>query len=254
MSKSSPKLQWVKVRLGEDFNWWVTETSDSIHWDVDGLGIVDPRQVSTLTDSIDSLREYGFNPELFESAFFAFRIVGKSKDNTVELKRVHESFFELEEDLFLLPDILDEDKSPYADFLDAITRCRVKLLNDLIDMTEKLEVDEIEETLREGQNKDYMEGKAVHFHHEVSSILDFIPAGYELEEGEAEEEKPEDIAIGIPEFNENETIPEDETMKWDEEEDDFLKDENGEKKEGEKKEDEKPSDESPKRGRPRKQN
>ena len=248
MSKSSPKLQWVKVRLGEDFNWWVTETSDPIHWDVDGLGIIDPRQKANLTDSLDAIREYGFDPEVFESAFFAFRIAGKSEDNTVELRRVQESFLELEEELFLLPDTLDEEKSPYADFLDQITRYRVKLLNDLIDLTEKLEVDEIEETLREEQNKDYMEGKAIHFNNEISAILDFVPAGYELEE-DSESGEDEDIDIDIPDFVEEETLEEDETMKWDDD-DDF--DENEKKEEEEEEEEATEEPETPKRGRPRK--
>ena len=84
MSKSSPKLQWVKVRLGEDYNWWVTETSDPVHWDVDGLSIIDPRQAATLTDSLDAIREYGFDPEVFEAAFFAFRIHAKAENNTIE--------------------------------------------------------------------------------------------------------------------------------------------------------------------------
>ena len=249
MSKSSPKLQWVKVRLGEDYNWWVAETSDPIHWDVDGLGIIDPRQAASLTDSLDSIREYGFDPEVFESAFFAFRIHAKAENNTIELRRVQESFLELDEELFLLPDILDEEKSPYADFLDQITRYRVKLLNDLIDMTEKLEVDEIEETVREDQNKDYMEGKATHFHTEVSAILDFVPAGYELEDdGDDDDDDDEDIDIDIPDFEEeNETIEEDETMKWDD--DDDFEDEDEDEENGEKEEEEPPA---PKRGRPRK--
>lgn len=246
MSKSSPKLQWVKVRLGEDFNWWVKETSDPVHWDVDGLGIIDPRQASNLADSLDSLREYGFDPEIFENAFFAFRIVAKDK-NTVELRRVQESFLELDEELFLLPDTLDEEKGAYADFLDQITRYRVKLLNDLIDMTEKLEVDEVEDSIREDQNKDYMEGKATHFNDEVSAILDFVPAGYELEEDDNDSDDSDDIDIDIPEFDENEKIEVDDTMKWDEEDED-----DDDKKEGDKDKKEE-TKEAPKRGRPRKE-
>ncbi|MCG8525176.1 MAG: hypothetical protein MI748_02270 [Opitutales bacterium] len=248
MSKSSPKLQWIKVRLGEDYNWWVTETSDPIHWDVDGLGVIDPRQASHLTDSLDALREYGFDPEVFENAFYPFRINAKAEDNTVELRRVHESFLELEESLFLLPDVLDEEKGPYADFLDQITRCRVKLLNDLIDLQEKLEVDEIEETIREDQNKDYIEGKATHFYNEIMAILDFVPAGYELEEDDADEEEDEeeDIDIDIPDIEEEESIEEDETMKWDED-DDF---EENDKEDDEEKTEE---GEAPRRGRPRKE-
>ncbi len=254
MSKSSPKLQWLKVRLGEDLNWWVSETSDPIHWDADGLGIIDPRQNANIMESLDALRDYGLDPEIIETTFIAFRVAGKDKDNTVELRRVQESFLELDEQLFILPDTLDEEKSPYADFLDKITRCRVKLLNDLIDFEEKLEIEEIEDEIREEQNKDYMEGKATHFFNEVTTILDYVPDGYELElgdDGEGDSEDEDDIDIDLPDIEEDdEKIERDETMRWDdeEEEDDFDKDDEEEKPEEEPEEEEKPK----KRGRPRK--
>ena len=46
MAKGTPQLEWCIVRLGEDHNWWVTEVSDSVRWDADGLSIIDPRQVA----------------------------------------------------------------------------------------------------------------------------------------------------------------------------------------------------------------
>ena len=45
MAKASTTLDWCIVRLGEDHNWWVSEVSDPVRWDVDGLGIIDPRQI-----------------------------------------------------------------------------------------------------------------------------------------------------------------------------------------------------------------
>ena len=44
MAKAISTLDWCIVRLGDDHNWWVAETSDPVRWDVDGLSIVDPRQ------------------------------------------------------------------------------------------------------------------------------------------------------------------------------------------------------------------
>jgi hypothetical protein len=46
MAKPTSTLDWCIVRLGEDHNWWVCETSDPVRWDVDGLSIIDPRQVA----------------------------------------------------------------------------------------------------------------------------------------------------------------------------------------------------------------
>ena len=38
-------LDWCIVRIGEDGNWWVSEISDRVHWDIDGLGIEFPSAI-----------------------------------------------------------------------------------------------------------------------------------------------------------------------------------------------------------------
>ena len=75
MAKAISALDWCVVRLGEDHNWWVAETSDPVRWDVDGLSIVDPRQVQHLIELVDPLRDYGFDQDVFDAAFIPFRIV-----------------------------------------------------------------------------------------------------------------------------------------------------------------------------------
>ena len=74
MSKPTNKLTWVKARLGEDSNWWASEISDPIHWDVDGLGIVDPKQFQYMMELLDPLSDYGLKTELIEDAFYSFGI------------------------------------------------------------------------------------------------------------------------------------------------------------------------------------
>jgi hypothetical protein len=215
------KLEWCVVHLGEDLNWWVDETSDDVHWDVDALGIIDPRQLVHVMDLLEPLREYGYDPESAAEAFFTFRIDKEVKGNKVRLVRQSESIFETEEQVFALPDMTDEEKGAYADFLDGISKARVKMLNDLIEFDQSLTVDELEEAIRERQNADYFEGRAVHPFNEITSILEYVPEGYELDVDEEsvpageEEEGLEDI----PDFEEEgEAIEEDETMHWDEDE------------------------------------
>ena len=87
MAKGTPQLEWCIVRLGEDHNWWVDEVSDPVHWDVDGLSIIDPRQVAHIIDLIDPLREFGFDPDVFERAFIAFRITKDLGKGRVRLAR-----------------------------------------------------------------------------------------------------------------------------------------------------------------------
>jgi hypothetical protein len=225
MAKATSTLNWCVIRLGEDHNWWVHETSDPVRWDVDGLSIVDPRQVDHLIELVDPLRDYGFDQDMFEAAFIPFRIENDLGNGKVRLKRVKDSLFESDEKLFALADILDEENGPYADLLDHLTRCRVKMLNDLFEFEAKLTVDEVEDEIREAQNADFIEGKAVHTFDELSTILDFMPAGYEsddeapakeIDDGEDEEDLPELDA------EEEEKLKNDESLKWDEddEEDD----------------------------------
>ncbi len=232
MPKATSALDWIIVRLGDDHNWWVAETSDPVRWDVDGLSIVDPRQVQHLIELLDPVRDYGFDQDTFDAAFIPFRIDKDLGNGKVRLKRVKESLFESEEKLFGLPDILDEENGPYADLVDHITRCRVKMLNDLFKFESKLTVDEVEDEIREDQNSNFIQGKAVHTFEELTSILDYMPAGYDADEEApakgAEDEEDDDL----PELDEEEEekLKNDESLKWDEDEEGEDLDENGEKK------------------------
>ena len=233
MAKGSPQLEWCIVRLGDDHNWWVAEVSDPVHWDVDGLSIIDP------------LREYGFDSNLFERAFIPFRITKDLGKGRVRLARTKQPLLESEEKLFALPDVIDEENGPYADFLDHITRLRVKMLNELLDLEEKLTIDEVEDQIREAQNNDYIEGKAVHLFTEMTAILDFTPEGHGDDEDEVD--KSDDEASDVPdvEEEEDEKLKNDSSLKWDDDDED-----GDEKKDKDDEEDDaEEEDEKPKRTR-----
>ncbi|MBE2215898.1 MAG: hypothetical protein IAE82_18645 [Opitutaceae bacterium] len=236
MAKSTPTLEWCVVRLGDDMNWWVEEVSDTVHWDTDGLSIIDPRQVDHLIELIDPLRDYGFDPAVMERAFIPFRIDKDLGKNRVRIVRVKDSILESDEKLFALPDILDDENSLYADFLDHITRLRVKMLNDLFDFEQKLSVDEVEDEIREEDNADFMEGKAVHLYNEILNVLEYMPAGWESDEDDdtprrkkaVEDEEDENF----PDVEEDdEALKGDESLKWDEDEEEAAEeDEEGKPK------------------------
>ena len=228
MSKPTTKLTWCKARLGEDMNWWIHEISDPVHWDIDGLGIIDPRQFQYLIDLLEPLSDYGLQNELVDDAFYSFGIEKVEKDKTVLLKRVKDSILVSEDPLFVLPDVLDEEKGPYADLIDHITKLRIKMLNDLIDFSQNLTVEELEEEIRETQSADFMEGRATHFFAELTSILEYVPEGFELDEDEETKPKSEDEALqkdlaDVEDAVPDEKLEEDETMKWDEEEEEEEK-------------------------------
>ena len=221
MAKVAKKLEWCIVRLGDDVNWWVEEISDPVHWDIDGLGIVDPRQMNYIVDHLDLVAQYGFPVELLESAFIKFAIDKDLGKGRIRLTRTAGSFLAQDEVLFALPDVVDEERSPYADFIHQLTKARVKMLNDLIEFESTFTIDELEDEIRDAQNAALMEGRATHVFTEIMSILDYIPEGYELD---LEDEKASDkdyIGEDFPdvEEEEEESIEEDETMKWDDDDD-----------------------------------
>ncbi|MCC6415281.1 MAG: hypothetical protein IT582_05185 [Opitutaceae bacterium] len=237
MAKATTSLDWCVVRLGEDHNWWVAETSDPVRWDVDGLSIVDPRQVNHLIELVDPLRDYGFDQDIFEAAFIPFRIEKELGNGKVRLKRVKDSLFESEESLFALADSLDEENGPYADLMDHLTRCRVKMLNDLIEFESKLTVDEVEDELREAQNADFIEGIAIHTFNELNAILDYMPAGYEGDDDAPAKNRDHEDDADLPDLDaeEEEKLKNDESLKWDEdeeEEDSEVKDDDEEDEDG----------------------
>jgi hypothetical protein len=239
MAKATSTLDWTIVRLGDDHNWWVAETSDPVRWDVDGLSIIDPRQLQHLVELVDPLRDYGFDQDIFEAAFIPFRIDKDLGEAKVRLKRVKESLFDSEEKLFGLPDILDEENGPYADLLDHLTRCRVKMLNDLFNFESKLSVDEVEDEIREDQNSNFIQGKAVHTFEELTAILDYMPAGYDADEEAPAKDVEDEGDDDLPELDEEEEekLKNDESLKWDEDDEDATKE--GAEEGGEKKGDEK---------------
>jgi len=245
MAKAISALDWCIVRLGDDHNWWVAETSDPVRWDVDGLSIVDPRQLAHLVELVDPLRDYGFDQDVFESAFIPFRIDKDLGAGKVRLKRVKESLFDSEEKLFVLPDVLDEENGPYADLLDHLTRCRVKMLNDLFAFESKLSVDEVEDEIREDQNSHFIQGKAVHTFEELTSILDYMPAGYDTDEEAPAKGIEDEEDADLPELDEaeEEKLKNDESLKWDEDDED-KDDDDGEKKKDD--DDEEGDDDEPK--------
>ncbi|MGB0371206.1 MAG: hypothetical protein ACPGN3_07610 [Opitutales bacterium] len=229
MTNTSPKLEWCHVRFGEDMNWWVYEISDNVHWDVDGLSILDPNQVKHVVELLEPLTDYGLKNEYFENAFFSFTIGKDLKDKCLEVSRVHDSILDNDEAIFALPDIMDEEKGPYADFLEHITRLRVKLLNDLIDFKQPFTIEELEEDVRESQNIDYMEGRAIHFFNEITAILEFVPEGFHLDADADDDDAVADPTRGVEaeeleeDFSDieeapDEDIEEDETMRWSEDE------------------------------------
>ena len=227
MKKTGPSLDWCVVRLGKDENWWVESISDKENWDVEDLGIIDPKQFLHINELIDSMTEFGLDAQLVDEAFFTFEIAEEVKGGMIKLVRVRDSLLKAEDMLFALPDVLHEEKGPYADFLNHISSVRVSMLNELIEFTEPYTQEEMEEVLAEKENNDFLEAKRSHFSEELLSILEFVPEGFAIdsdleEDGDNSSKKEEDysdLETGLVEVSDKEEklLP-DEDLKWEEEE------------------------------------
>lgn len=231
MSNPQNKLDWCVVRLGNDMNWWVEEISDSVNWDVDSLSIIDPRQINYVVELLEPLYDYGFDKDYFEAAFYSFRIAKTLPKKKIRLVRIKDSILDSDEPLFALPDIIDEENGPYADFLDHIIKLRVKLLNDAIDFEQELTVDELEEEIRETENADFIEGTATHLFSEIVRILEYVPAGYELDkdsdddEAEDEDEVSDDDIPDLEDDEDEEILKQDKSLRWDEDDEEEKEEE-----------------------------
>lgn len=223
MPLTSSKLTWCTIRLKKDTNrWWVKENSDPKHYEPDGLGILDPYQLPWVLDNLDPLREYGLSNEIIEAAFVPFQIHSIEKDETVRLARVAEHILDSEELLFALPNIKDGEKGSYADFLEHITRLRVKFINDTIKLEQKLTIEDVDEQLGDMRNQALIEGRDIHPFEEITDILEFVPAGHEVPTDDDDDDKParassaaEEIA-DLPEVEDDDKLNKE--LKWDEEE------------------------------------
>ncbi|MDC0368715.1 hypothetical protein OAN13_03380 [Opitutales bacterium] len=227
MKKTSPSLDWCIVRCDEDNKWWVDSISDEENWDIENLGIIDPKQFIHMNELLDSMTEFGLQSQMVDEAFFTFEISEEVPGKKVKLERVRDSLLKAEDMLFALPDVLDEEKGPYADFMNHVTQVRVAMLNDLIEFAEPYTIEEMEEVLSEKQNNDFLEGRRSHFSDELVSILEFVPDGFEIDsdlddEKDADKEGEEDYSdldTHLVEVSDKEEklLP-DEDLKWEEDE------------------------------------
>ena len=227
MKKTGPSLEWCIVRLGKNENWWVDSISDQENWDVDDLGIIDPKQFLHISELLDSMTEFGLESQMVDEAFFTFAIGEELKGGLVKLSRVRDSLLKAEDMLFALPDVLDEEKGPYADFLNHVTKIRVSMLNELIEFAETYTQEEMVVALAEKQNNDFFGGQRSHFSDALQAILEFVPEGFAIDADL--EEDPEksnnatedysDLETSLIEVSDKEEklLP-NEDLKWEEEE------------------------------------
>jgi hypothetical protein len=186
-----PSLKWLVVRLGDDTNWWVDETSDNVYWGTDSLSLLDPNQVAYLHKTVGELEDYGFDPGALDSAFQIFEVASELTDGRMRLRPSEHSIGDEGVQLFALPDLLDEEKGAYPDLLDQLISLRVKYLNATHDYFQPVTEDDLEEELQSRNADRYFASTCIHVFNELEDILTWKPAEWDEKE-ESKDEQPAD--------------------------------------------------------------
>ena len=190
------------------------------------LGIIDPKQFLLISELLDSMMVYGLESQLVDEAFFTFAIQGRTQGRAGQTFTGEGFSSEGRGHAFCFAGRLDEEKGPYADFLNHVTQIRVSMLNELIEFAEPYTQEEMEEVLAEKQNNDFLEGQRSHFSDELFAILDFVPEGFAIdadleEDPDTAKDKTEDYSdldTGLEVAEKEEKLLPDEDLKWEEEE------------------------------------
>jgi hypothetical protein len=181
MKKAKPTPpQWIVVRLGEDMNWWLLESSVDIYWGEGGLGLIDPRQVAHLAQVLDEYQPYGFRRQLLNDAFQFFELESEVDDERLRLAPVHRDDFGVGDgEVFALPLIDDEETGPYYDLLDAISAARIRKLNATHDYVHDCTEQDMAEELDALDRDRYFVSENIHCFDEINEILQWSPAEWD---------------------------------------------------------------------------
>lgn len=170
---------WIVIRLDEDMNWWLDETSDDMDRSSRDRSILDPRQVSHLVEALDQYRPHGLRPEQFAAAFQVYAMQSELSDGRLKLILTDESIIDTGAQLFALPLIGEEDAGAYSKFVDTISAARVRLLNKTHHYARDCtELDMLEELDALDRDR-FFSAETMHVFDEINEILEWSPAEWE---------------------------------------------------------------------------
>ena len=171
--------RWLVVRLGDDMNWWVDESSCDIYWGEGGRGILDPRQVAHLLERWEEYRAHGCGRELVAAAFRGFTVESELSDGRLRLSLTGENVFESPGQLFALPVIDEERSGPFEDFIDALSAAHIRKLNATHHYFAECTELEMQEELSALDNDRYLAAECIHAFDQINEILEWSPAEWE---------------------------------------------------------------------------
>ena len=169
----------ITARLGEDFNWWVEQLEDRpADTPASAFGLLDPRQLRHLLDTLPGYAPHGLDLELFRRAFQPFVLDAEVAEGCLRLAAV-EAELEGEAEMFALPRLDPDGDGPFYDFLDALGAARVKHLNATHDYACDCTVDDMQEELDAMDQDRYFSADNRHVFDQINEILEWRPAEWD---------------------------------------------------------------------------
>lgn len=164
----------ITVRLGDDLNWWVDSTDEATPTP-HVRGVLDPRQVAHLIQTLDEYRSYGYRPDQLTVAFLAYRIDAEISKGVLRLAATDD----LLDGAFALPVVTDNDSGAYSDFLDSISLAHIRKLNATHQYARHCTADEMNEELAALDSDRYFSDDTIHAFDEITEILEWSPAEWD---------------------------------------------------------------------------
>jgi hypothetical protein len=177
--EKTTRLRWITAHLGDDYNWWLQDTSAELCADTRSRGVLDPRQVAHLVEALEEYRPYGFRTQLLVAAFQMFALESEVSEGVLRLAATDADAFEEGAQLFALPVIADEGEGAYYDLLDAISAARIRKINATRPYIRDCTEDEMLEELSALDSDRYFAADSIHAFDEINEILEWSPAEWD---------------------------------------------------------------------------
>jgi hypothetical protein len=175
--------RWIVVRLGNDLNWWLEETSDDFYWPENGCGVLDPRQTAFLAETIADYRPYGIGQDMLERSFHVYQLESEVADGRLRLRLADDNILNPNAQLFALPVVNEEQTGGYHDFLDALITARIRLLNATHHYARPCTELEMIEELDALDMDRFFSIANIHVFDELDEILKWSPAEWDDSDG-----------------------------------------------------------------------
>jgi hypothetical protein len=181
MKKPTPTPpQWIDVRLGEDFNWWLQHTSAETGDEPEPRGVLDPRQVAHLAQVLEEYQPHGLRRDHLRAAFQMFEVESELAEGRLRLAACGLEFGDTDGELFALP-VLGEGESegPFHQLLDALSAARIRRLNATHHYAQPCTTDDMDEELEALDSDRYFNAATIHAFDELNEILEWSPAEWD---------------------------------------------------------------------------